>query len=221
MNLETTLIYVVLAGFLLVLVGTFWLLAVAFRTRFWWGIGVLLGVPALFFIPLHWRRARWPTCTLLLGALVTGLPYAVNFYHERYIDLGPREKMVAGELHLTLTGWDGKDYAILESKPNMVVLQIANPDVTDDTLEYLRGFQKLRELDLNDTKVTDGGLPIIAELPALRELRMRGTKITDEGFHKFLSGKESLTKLDMRGTSVASKSLRAWKSSREGREFLR
>ena len=67
------------------------------------------------------------------------------------------EKIVDGQRHLTLTGWDRKDYSILKLKPDVVVLQMANPDVTDESLESLQEMKALQELDLSGTQVTDAG----------------------------------------------------------------
>jgi hypothetical protein len=133
---------------------------------------------------------------------------------------GGREKQVQDELHITLTGVSAADYALLRNKPNVVVLQMANPAVNDETLLYLRGMDRLRELDLNDTKVTDEGLAVLAELPRLEELRLARTAITDAGFHKHLLGMESLNKLDLTGTKVKGKTKREWKKAKEGREYL-
>ena len=131
----------------------------------------------------------------------------INLVLSRHINLGPREKTVNGELHITLTGWDKqtKDYALLARKPETVVLQMANADVTDDTLRHLSGLKRLQELDLNDTQISDGGLRVLAEFPSLRVLRLRGTKVTDQGFRDHLLGKESLLELDARETTIASK----------------
>ena len=74
------------------------------------------------------------------------------------VDLGPRDKNVDGERHVTLTGWDRGDYSVLRLMPDVSVLQMANADVTDDVLEGLRGMKNLHELDLNGTQVTDAGL---------------------------------------------------------------
>ena len=46
--------------------------------------------------------------------------------------------MVDGQQHLTLTGSDRKDYSVLKLKQDVAVLQMANPDVTDQSLESLR-----------------------------------------------------------------------------------
>ena len=104
------------------------------------------------------------------------------------IDLGPREKIVDGQRHITLTGWDRKDYGFLGSKRDVVVLQMANPDVTDQTLEHLKGMNRLKELDLNNTQVTDAGLKVLSDLPALATLRLKNTKVTDQGFQDVAGG---------------------------------
>src|SRR5437764_486641 len=85
------------------------------------------------------------------------------------------------------------------SWPEVVVLQMANADVNDETLMFLRGMNQLRELDLNGTQVTDAGLPLLAALPQLKELRLARTKISDEGFRQYVASREALTKLDLTG----------------------
>ena len=133
----------------------------------------------------------------------------------------PRDRIVEGERHITLTKSDQRDYSYLESQRDAVVLQIANPDVTDRTLEYLRGMAALKELDLNNTQVTDAGLRILKDLPALAALRLKNTKITDKGFRDILAGKESLKQLDLTGTQVDRETVQAWRSAQPGRRALR
>src|SRR5262249_40161194 len=153
-----------------------------------------------------------PLLVILLGAAIVATPMAVNRYQQYFLDLGPRDKMVDGERHVTLTGWDEDDYTVVRLMPDVVVLQMANPDVTDETLDYLSGLKKPRELDLKDTKVTDAGLKQLAELPSLQILRLRGTKITADGFKEHLAPLPGLLQLDMRGTQVPSAALRSWKN---------
>lgn len=126
-----------------------------------------------------------------------------------------------GELHITLTGWEQNNYDVLRARPKTVVLQMANADVSDATLEHLRELPLLRELDLNDTQITDAGLATLAELPALETLRLRNTKITDAGFKQHLFDGERLIELDLTGTQVASATVRAWKTLKEGRKALK
>ena len=220
--MERYLALVLIAGIAVAAIGFLWLVAVGFRTRLAWGVGLLLFPPAaLAFIPRNFRRTFAPTFLLLIGAGLIAAPYAINYVAEHWIDLGPRERVVDGELHVTLTGWDLKDYQVLRSRFDTVVLQMANADVTDATLEHLRELKLLRELDLNDTQITDAGLKVLAELPALETLRLRNTKITDAGFKEHLFDKERLAELDLTGTEVASATLRAWKKLKEGRKALK
>jgi hypothetical protein len=219
--LEEYAVLVLLVGLGIAAVAYLWLLVAAFRASKGWGFASLLLPPlALVFLVTHPRKSAGP---LVLGLVAGGLlaaPYAVNYYNARYVSLGPREKTVDGELHLTLTGWDETDYSVLDNRPQTVVLQIANPDVTDRTLDHIRGMDQLREVDLNDTQVTDEGLAILAALPRLVEVRLARTKISDAGFRKYLAGKESLLKLDLTGTKVLGKTRRDWKKARAGREYL-
>jgi hypothetical protein len=220
--LEIVGFWMIVGGIALAAIAYLWLVVNAFRTRVLWGLALLLFPPsALVFICLHFRKALVPLLVMVLAGAVVGAPYAVNSFSQHFIDLGPYEKVVDGERHLTLTGWDRKDYSVLDARPDTIVLQMANADVDDKTLEHLRGMKRLRELDLSDTQVTDAGLPVLADLPNLETLRLRNTHITDEGFQKCLADKETLMELDLQSTQVASKTARTWKNAKEGRKYLR
>jgi hypothetical protein len=219
--LEEYAFFVLIAGLVVGAIGFLWLVVAAFKVSKPWGFAVLLVPPlALVFVPLHFRKSKVALVVLLISGALLGAPYAVNYYQEKFGDHGPREKIVNGELHITLTGWDGTDYSFLQKKTQAVVLQMANPNVTDATLEYLKRMDNLRELELNDSAVTDEGLAVLAELPRLEELRLARTRITDAGFRKHLFARESLLKLDLTGTAVKGKTKRDWKKVRSGREYL-
>lgn len=220
---EQHVIYVVILGLVLVVIGFFWLLRRAFQQRVWWGLGVLFFPPtAIFFIGRHFRKALAPLLVFLLGAGLAGGTWGANYYYAHHASLGPREKMVDGERHIALTDWDGDDYEILTAKPDTVVLQMANPNVTDQTLDYLQAMTGLRELDLNYTQVTDEGLRTLSQLPRLRILRLRKTRVTDQGFRDYFGDKDSLLEVDLRETTVASKTLRDWKNKKKDtRKYLK
>jgi hypothetical protein len=219
---EQHLMLVVAAGAGLTAVGVLWLLVTAFRTHFLWGLGVLLVFPVLgvLYVLSYPARGGRPLALTLLGLQVAAVPYAINYYHQLYPDLSERDRIVDGERHLTLTGWDRTDYSVIAQKPDTVLLHMANPDVTDATLEHLKGLTHLRELDLNDTQVTDAGLAVLKGLP-LTALHLKGTKVTDEGFRTHLMGLESLMDLDVRGTEVKSSTVREWKAAKPDRKALR
>jgi hypothetical protein len=220
--LETYSLYVIAGGAVLGVFGWIWLLVRAFRERWWWGVALMFFPPAaLLFLWHHFRRAIEPVCMLLLAALAIGAPYAVNYYEQHFVPLKPYEQVVDGQLRITLTGLKDFDYASLRQKSQLVVLQMANPEVDDRTLENLKGLDHLAELDLNGTQITDEGLAIVAALPQLKTLRIARTKITDEGFHKHLFDKESLEHLDLTGTDVKGKTKRDWKKQKpDQREYV-
>lgn len=196
----------IILGTVLGMISSCWLIIRLFRTRFG---------------KLPTRKLRAPAFFLLLSLLMTSLPIAINAILSRFQSLGPHSAIVEGERHITLTGWDQRDYSILQTQEDTIVLQMANADVTDETLKYLLPMKRLRELDLNNSQVTDAGLATIAALPGLKDLRLAQTKITDEGFRQFLIDKDSLANLDLRGTSVASKTVREWKAAQPERRVLK
>lgn len=227
---ELILTGILVAGVVLVTIGQIGILVRAFRTRWWWGVLVLLLPPLSFlFAIVHFPRVRGPLAIIGLGAVLAGGAFGVNALANRFEGFGDRDKMVAVEVegvtreerHITLTGWDQSDYTVLRHRPDAVVLQMANADVSDQTLEVLRAFKELRELDLNDTGVTDAGLATLATLPALTDLRLRGTKITDEGFREHLLPKAGLRMLDLRQTAVTRETVAEWKKALPGRRALR
>jgi hypothetical protein len=213
--------YTLLGGLAVAILAYLLLIVAAFRTSLGWGFAVLLFPPiAPVFIVIHASRAVTPLCLFLLSGALIGATFLVH--HYRNVDLGPRQRIVEGERHVTLTGWDQKDYSILASMPDLVVLQMANPDVTDETLMVLKGFSQLREIDLNDTGVTDEGLKTLAELPNLEIVRLRGTQVTDQGFRDTLGKKSTLVEIDARKSAVTSKTLREWKEeNKEKRRYLK
>ncbi|QEH35880.1 hypothetical protein OJF2_44370 [Aquisphaera giovannonii] len=191
-------IYFNLSGLALVLVGCIGLVSRAFR---------------------NWRKGLAPLGLIALGLALIAFPAIFRLVVP--IDLGPRERIVDGRRHITLTGWDRTDYGWLGSKRDVAVLQMANPDVTDETLQGLRGMDRLTELDISNTAVTDAGLAVLKDLPALATLRLKNTRVTDAGFKSSLAGKESLMQLDLSKTEVSKEAVDEWKKARAGRRALR
>jgi hypothetical protein len=220
--LEQYALYVIALGAVLGVLGFLWLIVRAFKYRVLWGLGLIVLPPlGLVFIWRHFRKAVGPTLVLLLAGVVAAAPYGVSFYERHFVPLQPYEQVVDGELRITLTGLNDFDYTILRQKPQTVVLQMANPNVDDRTLENLKGMDHLGELDLSGTAITDEGLAIVAALPQLKTLRIARTKITDEGFRTHLFSKESLVHLDLTGTQVRGKTKREWKKQKpEEREYV-
>ncbi len=218
---EQLLALILVLGLVLIGIAWVWLLIRAFRTSVWWGLASLLFGPALLVFALsHWKNVKRPATLLVVGVVVAAVPFGINLAQQKLVGLGPHAAQVDGEWHITVTGWDRTDYRELLQRPDAVVIQMANPDVTDTTLELLKQFPHLREVDLSGTQVTDAGLATLAELQ-LQTLRMKGTAITDAGFQRYLSAKSSLVQLDLRETGVAAKTLRTWKNAQSGRQYLK
>lgn len=218
--MDSYLPYILLVGLAITAMGFVALIAAAFQESLLWGLGVLAFPPSgAVFVVKHPGRSTWPTAVLALGIMLVATPILYNRLIP--IDLGPREKKVDGEVHLTLTGWDRQDYALIRRKPEVVVLQMANPDVDDQTLRLLPGLNRLRELDLNGSKVTDEGLKSLAQLERLESLKLRGTAVSDQGFRETLNRIDTLKQLDLRGTKVSPEQVKSWREARPGRRALR
>jgi hypothetical protein len=192
-------VVLIFAGLLAATVGVFWLVGR--------GLAVLLGR----------RQARQLLVPLALlggGMIVGAVPFAYQHVYLRIVGLGERERMIDGERSLNLTGWDRAGYEILTQRPDVAILELGNPDVTDETLQLLVGLPKLKELTLNDSAVTDAGLATLARLPTLQTLRMARTRITPEGLRRFLDAPpRRLTRLDVSGNGIPTAMLRQWKNA--------
>ena len=211
--------YMQLGGLAITTIAWFWLVVRAFRESRIWGLSSLILPPVgLVFVGRHPRKGTAPLLLFTLSLLIAAIPAIYTLCIR--LDLGPRDVLVDGQRHLTLTGWDRNDYSVLRFEPDVVLLQMANPDVTDETLESLSGMRALQELDLNGTQVTDAGLKILKELPSLVRLRLARTKITDQGFHDVLSPKDSIMQLDLSGTPVSRETTKAWRDAKSGRHVL-
>jgi hypothetical protein len=159
----------------------------------------------------------------VVAALLIAAPYIYTRAIEPMIFEHYRPPWVArvdGELHVTLTGIPNFDYDRLKDYENAEVLQMANPDVTDETLKKLANFKMLTELDLNDTQVDDAGLAILKNCASLKKLRLANTKITDAGFREYILPRDWIEEIDVTGTPVESKTLRLWKLERDGRKYV-
>jgi hypothetical protein len=207
-------------GVALLAVGFVMLVAAAFRQHPAWGVATLLVVPAPFFVARHPRKALGPVLVMLLAVAVALAPLVINKFNLIPTPQRPIEKTVAGEPTLTVTGLKDFDYATLKDKGNLEVLQMANEDVTDRTLDNLRGLKRLYKLDLSNTQVTDDGLRALQDLPELRILYLNGTRITDDGIRQHVFPVESLTELSLLRTKVTKKTRDEWRKAKEGRKVL-
>ncbi len=163
------------------------------------------------------RRLLNPAVVLGAGLVIGAAPFAWQRAYLAIHGLAERERIVDGERALTLTGWDRSDYSIVATRPDLAILEMSNPDVTDETLAVLRDLPRLKELSLDDSAVTDRGLAALSGLPALESLRVARTKITPEGVAAFLaSPPPKLRQIDVSGNGIPAEILRAWKEAGTG-----
>lgn len=226
MSLETLNIRLsvplLVAGFAIAGLAVIWLYIRAARAWGWW----LLIPPAVLAYPFAAPRRAWaPLALAVAGLALAATPSAISRLFP--IDLGPYEKIVDGDRHLTLTGWNPMaanlaitDYSFLGQKPDVVVLQMANPDVTDETVALLAGFDHLKALDVSNSKVTDKGLELIARLPALETLYLSNTAVTSDGVARYLTTHPSLKVVWLRGTAVTKDAADAVKAGKPGRRVI-
>lgn len=220
-TMEQYALYFYIAGVAIVLLGLIWLLVVACRVKFLWGLGLFLFPPLLLiFVPKHFRVSWRPAAVIILGCVLAATPFVTVKLFPEKIDLGPLVTNVNGETHITLTGWDRKDYSVLKQYPQVSVLQMANADVTDSTLEHLRGMNNLYKLDLGKSQVTDAGLKALKDLPKLRELFLNDTKITDAGL-KELAAIPTLERLNVRGTAITDEAIKEWRKENPKRRAVK
>jgi hypothetical protein len=210
--------YLLGAGAALVLVGYGKLVAVAFRQHLAWGLATLLVLPAVFFVFRHFRKSLGSVLVMLLGIAVPFAPFVINKFDLLPAPEKPIERTVEGEPTLTITGLKDFDYATLQDKTYLEVLQMANEDVTDRTLDNLKGLKRLHKLDLSNTQVTDDGLRVLKELPRLEVLFLNGTRVTDEGVRQNLFPIETLMELSLLRTKVTKKTRDEWRAAKEGRK---
>jgi hypothetical protein len=214
---ERTGLAILVAGLCLLGVGFLWFVVRGFRTSTGWGFVALIPGVNLLFPAFHFRRASGPLALMLLGGLVAASPLALNkiFGDRVRTDAVVEEK--AGEELLTLTKADPAQYPKVREKTTWAVIQWANPDVTDEHVEWLRGMNDLRELDLNTAAITDKSLAVLATLPKLESLRIGCPNVTDEGFRAHILPLANLKQLDLTGSKVKRSTAGEWTNAQPGR----
>ncbi|HMP01139.1 MAG TPA: hypothetical protein PKC45_01440 [Gemmatales bacterium] len=218
--METVLFTLLAAGGGLAAVGWIWLWLRAWRQHWLWGLGGFVVVPLLIYILIHGKSARPPLWLMLLGLALVGTAFGINLYERYYPDLGEIDRIVDGERHLTLTGWNRTDYSFLALQRDVVVLQMANPDVTDAVVELLRGWPKLKRLDVANSAISDQGLQALHGLGTLEGLVLSQTRISEAGLQQLLEKLPNLRQLDVRGVAVDPELLRIWRDGAPGRRVL-
>ena len=218
-SMQPVLLYSVYLGLILSVFGLGWLYVAALRYERRWFIRMCIFPPlALGFLRKAPSHAKWPFLTLFLGLCFLTAPAA--YTHWMPVDLGEHERRVDGKVVVTLTGWDRKDYSFLKQRPDIVILQMANEDVTDETLGFLAESKNLQELDVSHSAITDAGLAVLQKLPDLEKLHVVKTAVTDAGVNAHLTPHPKLKQLDVSQTAVTKGALKKFKEQFQGRRTV-
>lgn len=220
---EQTGLIILALGLFFAISGYFWLVIRAKQTGWVWFLVSTLLAPlggGIVFAAVHFRKVIGPVAFIVAGLLIGASPIAINKLFPPV--KAPIESVTTGEVDLTLTGLKDYDYSQLQEKPGLTVLQMANPEVTDEIVEWLRPMKSLKRLDLSDSQITEKALAILAELPALEDLKLSRTKIGDEAIQDFLKKAPALKEITLSGTQVKTSTLRTWKNAKpEERRYVK
>jgi Leucine-rich repeat (LRR) protein len=93
---------------------------------------------------------------------------------------------------------DDGGLSVIKGWTRLKRLNVRGTKVTDMTVRYVASVPSLESLDIGFTQVTDVGLDPLASLPNLKELSIGGNKLTDSGLQP-LRQMTGLTYLDLSG----------------------
>ncbi|MBA4063815.1 MAG: hypothetical protein C0501_08910 [Isosphaera sp.] len=134
-------------------------------------------------------------------AVLKELPHLRKLTVEK-ATLAPASVAAVGQCkelrHLAFVGCGVADAELAGLKDLTKLEHLALPDnplVTDKGLTTVKGFDRLRVLNLNKTAVTDKGLAELRSLDGLRTLSVRGSRVTGDAADKFADGMPNLRKV--------------------------
>lgn len=147
---------------------------------------------------------------------------------------------------LYVPGQDVSDHGVtaLESWRNsLLVLDLAQSQITDESIRLLRSFPLLRGLTLTNTLISDESLTDLTQFPSLVSLDLSGTSITAAGLRRLPEcpnltklklrelpvddaildelARMPLVELNLRGTQVTGDAVRRFRESRPDCDVLR
>ncbi len=150
-------------------------------------------------------------------ALVSvGLIHSWNLKHLRFLESVQRfqttfpnqvseltihgDEVVGLTLVPTTTDYDLERYRG-SSQNSLERVSLAGTKITDDAIDKLVYFPKLKHLDLSDTAITNAGLQKLEKLSNLTTLSLAGTKV-DLALALQVSSKLGVRELDVSGTGI-------------------
>ena len=164
-------------------------------------------------------RASWVTDTDLRG--LARLPYLTTL--TRITDQGMQElKSLPGIVDLNLRYAEyvtDEGLAAIKGWRKLKRLNVHGAKISDTTLEHISGITTLESLNIGSAMVTDIGLERLTSLPNLKELTLGGNKLTDAGLQA-LRQMPGLTYLDLGGRQGTDANIWAIRMSDAGLDAL-
>jgi serine/threonine protein kinase len=91
-------------------------------------------------------------------------------------------------------------------RESLLVLDVSNSSITDDSVSFLKSFRLLRGLFMENTAITDKAMAELPTYPSLISLDVSKTQVTPKGL-SFLPKCLQLTKLKLRGLPLGDEHL--------------
>ena len=176
------------------------------KRRRWlrFSLRTLLIVITLFAVWLGWHMYRRREQQRVAAAVVqrggTAVPMLLDL---SFLSVTTAPWKLENDFWLTNLKLSDDELKAFESVPDLIGLHLADNQITDRGLAYLKGRTELRVLDLtNNPAITDAGLAHLSSMTELRQLLLRNNpQITDKGL-AHLEKMEHLDILVLHGTGV-------------------
>ncbi len=110
--------------------------------------------------------------------------------------------------------------ALTDVKDQILWLNLAGTDVSDEQLEAIASFPNLMRLRLERNPVSDAGIAHIANLQYLEYLNLYGTQVTDECI-QHIAKLPKIKKLYLWQTKVSDEAIKALKESKPDLEIIK
>ena len=168
-------------------------------------------------------RASWVTDPDLQRLAELQHLSALDLSLTRITDQGMQElKRLPGIVDLNLYYAEyvtDEGLAAIKGWKKLKRLNVHGAKVSDTTLEHVSGISSLESLNIGSAMVTDIGLERLTSLPNLRELTIGGNKLTDAGLQA-LRQMPALTYLDLTGRQGTDANIWAIRMSDVGLEAI-
>ena len=97
--------------------------------------------------------------------------------------------------------------------PTVTALHLTDTKVTDSDLRSMPWMPQLKVLKLNRLDVGDSAADVVTRYPRIEHLEIDGTKISADGLRRIVHENPTLSRIEMRSTSVPANVIEELKSA--------